>query len=232
MFQEILEQIKGKKNIVFLGEAGSGKSEIAINFACALRRSTGKAVHFFDLDMTKPLYRSRDVCSRLEKQEIEFHFEPQFADAPTAVGGVLRRLKDPDCFAVMDVGGDYIGARALGAYAPQLNAPQSLIYCVINPFRPWSDHLEHIDRTLGEILGVSHIHLEQVHILANPNTGAYTTAQEFLDGCRRVEEMISPYKPIEFACVRQQLYPQVCGDCALALLPIELYLSYDWLAVE
>lgn len=232
MFQEILEQIGDKKNIVFLGEAGSGKSEIAINFACALKRSSGKSVHFFDLDMTKPLYRSRDVCSRLEEQGIEFHFEPQFADAPTAVGGVLRRLKDPSCFVVMDVGGDYIGARALGAYAPQLNAPQSLVYCVINPFRPWSDHLEHIDQTLGQILGVSHIHLEQVHILANPNTGTHTTAEEFLDGCERVVKMISPYKPVDFACVRQQLYPQVCENSSLKLLPIELYLGYDWQSAE
>jgi len=41
-------------NFVFLGEAGSGKSEIAISFAKALAKAGDKPVHFFDLDMTKP----------------------------------------------------------------------------------------------------------------------------------------------------------------------------------
>ena len=40
------------KNFVFLGEAGSGKSEIAINFALSLHQQGGKEVHLFDLDMT------------------------------------------------------------------------------------------------------------------------------------------------------------------------------------
>ena len=68
MFQEILEQIKGKKNIVFLGEAGSGKSEIAINFACALRRSTFGATRMSGSPATglsKPL---KSAISRLMAQ--------------------------------------------------------------------------------------------------------------------------------------------------------------------
>ena len=52
---------KGKKNFVFIGEAGSGKSEIAINFAVNLARIADRPVHFFDMDQTKPLFRSRDV---------------------------------------------------------------------------------------------------------------------------------------------------------------------------
>ena len=39
-------------NFVFLGEAGSGKSEIAISFARALAGEGMRPVHFFDLDMT------------------------------------------------------------------------------------------------------------------------------------------------------------------------------------
>ncbi len=229
---EILEQIKGKKNFIFVGEAGSGKSEIAINFACCLKESAGKEVHFFDMDMTKPLYRSRDISHEMEKMGITVHYEEQFADAPTAVGGVRTCLRDQDKYVVMDVGGDYIGARLIGAYAPGLNAENTMVYYVLNAFRPWSDHIEHIDRTLGEILGVSHIRLEQVHMLSNPNTGAGTTEQEFLEGNQRMTEILAPYKPVDFACVREELYPEVRGKSKVPVFPVRLYLTYDWLTAD
>ena len=56
------------KNFVFLGEAGSGKSEIAINLAFDLARKCNRKIHFFDMDMTKPLFRSRDLSEELKEQ--------------------------------------------------------------------------------------------------------------------------------------------------------------------
>lgn len=50
---------------------------------------------------------------------------------------------------MLDVGGDYIGARSIGGYAPLLNRDGTTVYYVINPFRPWSATLEHIDQVLG-----------------------------------------------------------------------------------
>ena len=49
-----LLDMTSSSNVVFLGEAGSGKSELALNFAQALAELGGKPVHFFDLDMTSP----------------------------------------------------------------------------------------------------------------------------------------------------------------------------------
>ena len=148
-----LLDMTSSSNVVFLGEAGSGKSELALNFAQALAELGGKPVHFFDLDMTKPLFRSRDRREALETLGVEVHYEAQFMDAPTLTGGVRQRLNDPHCCAVLDVGGDYIGARSIGGYAPLLNRDGTTVYYVINPFRPWSATLEHIDQVLGETLG-------------------------------------------------------------------------------
>ena len=92
-------------NFVFLGEAGSGKSEIAISFAKALARTETRPVHFFDLDMTKPLFRSRDAGAELEQAGITVHYQEQFMDAPTLVGGVAPMLRDEDSLVVLDVGG-------------------------------------------------------------------------------------------------------------------------------
>ncbi len=52
-WKEYLEQnCANYKNFVLLGEAGSGKSEIALNLAAHLAQCQPLPVHFFDLDMT------------------------------------------------------------------------------------------------------------------------------------------------------------------------------------
>ena len=43
---------------IFLGEAGCGKSELAVQWALTAAECR-RDVHFFDLDQTKPLLRAR-----------------------------------------------------------------------------------------------------------------------------------------------------------------------------
>jgi hypothetical protein len=219
---------RNKQNFIFIGGAGSGKSEIAVNFARFLLAAGDKPVHFFDLDMTKPLFRSRDLVDEIEKTGIEFHYEEQFMDAPTVVGGVRRLLRDEDSYAVMDVGGDHIGARAIGGYAPLLNLPCTVVYYVINSFRPWSFDIEHIDRVMGEILGVSHVRQDQLRLVGNPNLGFITTAQDFLEGSARLTDMVAPYKEFDFFCAAEGLFDQVLPGFNRELAPLHLFLGYPW----
>lgn len=221
--------IGNNHNFIFLGEAGSGKSEVSINFAMLLTEMGDKPVHYFDMDMTKPLFRSRDAVENLEQAGIIFHYEEQLMDAPTLVGGVNLLLKDESCYVVMDVGGDYIGARSIGGYAPKINKEGTLVYYVLNAYRPWSDNIEHIDETLGKILGVSHIELGKLHMVNNPNNGLSTTKKEFLEGHRRMSELVNPYIAVEFACVKEDLYEEVKDLTDVPVLPIHLYLTYPWL---
>ena len=75
-----LSALLRSSNTVFLGEAGCGKSELAVHLALELAEQ-GKAVHFFDLDQTKPLMRSRDAEALLADAGAAVHFEQQRADA-------------------------------------------------------------------------------------------------------------------------------------------------------
>jgi hypothetical protein len=220
--------IMDKSNFIFVGEAGSGKSEIAINFAKYLVDLNEKPVHFFDMDMTKPLFRSRDVKAEVEGMGIIFHHEEQFYDAPTIVGGVNLLLKDDSCYVVMDVGGNDIGARAIGGFAPKVNQDNTVVYYVLNPFRPWSGNLDHIDGTLSSILKISHIQLDKIHMISNPNNGISTTVEEVLEGNLKMQEMIGPLKNIEFTCVLDSLYEEIKEKTDIPLIPIHLYLTYEW----
>ncbi|MDY4532022.1 MAG: ATP-binding protein [Enterocloster aldenensis] len=47
-------------NIVLIGEAGSGKTEIAANIAILLAEKDEKPVYLIDMDQTKCLFRARD----------------------------------------------------------------------------------------------------------------------------------------------------------------------------
>lgn len=232
MLNSLIKLIGNHINFVFVGEAGSGKSEIAINFAKWLAALGEKPVHFFDMDMTKPLFRSRDVEEQMEQMGIICHHEKQFMDAPTVVGGVNRMLKDDSCYVVMDVGGDHIGARAIGGYAPKLNKEETIVYYVLNAYRPWSNDIDHIDETLGKILGVSHIQLGKLHMINNPNNGITTTSREFVEGSRKMAEMVTPYIAVDFACVKEDLYEEVKDFSDVPVLPIHLFLTYPWLEWE
>lgn len=227
---ELIKRIteKSKKNFVFLGEAGSGKSEIALNFALYLARLKNKRVHFFDMDMTKPLFRSRSALAEMEAEGIIFHYEEQFMDAPTLVGGVNRLMRDVDCYVVMDVGGDHIGARAVGGFATELNRGYTNVFYVLNAFRPWSYDIDHIDRTLVDIMGVSNVLLDNIKMINNPNLGLETSVNDFIEGCRKMDAMVNPYKKIEFACVREAIYEKVKNQVDVDLMPLHLFLQYPW----
>ncbi len=219
----------GNKNFVFVGEAGSGKSEISINFAQFLNQMSDKQVHFFDLDMTKPLFRSRDICEKIGTDGIVVHFQEQFMDAPTLVGGVRKLLKDENAYVIMDVGGDHIGARAIGGFAKEINKDNTVVYYVLNAFRPWSYDIDHIDKTLISILGASHVQLEKLRLINNPNVGFDTTPEEFVQGCEIMENIVNPYMPIDLACVRESVYNSVRDEVKVEVMPLHLYLTYPWL---
>lgn len=219
---------RSETNIVFLGEAGCGKSEIAVNLALALAAGESRTVHFFDLDMTKPLFRSREQAAELEAAGITVHFEEQFMDAPTLTGGVSRLLRDGSAVTILDVGGDHIGARAVGGYAPLLNRPDTLLCYVINPYRPWSMTLEHIDRVLGETLGASHLRLDRLHLVGNPNLGPDTALDDVLEGERTLLELVGPYKPVELLCVREDLAAAAAAQARTPVFPLQLRMTYPW----
>jgi len=222
----LTDAVGNHANFVFFGEAGCGKSEIAVNLALALAAKGDKPVRFFDLDMTKPLFRSRDAAETLRAAGVEFRFEAQFMDAPTQVGGPAVALRDADCYTILDVGGDYQGAGAVGMYAQLLQATDTVAFYVVNPFRPWSATPEHIDGVLGQVLGAAKLPLQALTFIGNPNFGVSTTQDDVREGIARLKETLGPYVEIPFACVRDTLWPMEDTDMPLA--PIRLYLTYPW----
>ena len=132
----------------------------------------------------------------------------------------------------MDVGGDDVGARAVGGYAPALNREKTAVYYIVNAYRPWSCDIEHIDGTLSKILQVTHLQLPKLRFVANPNNGLFTTRQEYEAGLAKTREMLDPYCTMEFAAIYQPLHAGEEEPDDLPVLPLELHLRYPWLQGE
>jgi len=212
---------------VFLGEAGCGKSELAVHWALTAAKAR-RSVHFFDLDQTKPLMRSRDVEDLLTAAGVTVHYGAQYADAPIQAGGLVPLLLDQMQTVILDVGGNDTGAKLIGGYAHLLKDAD--VWFVVNPYRPWSSTVEHIDGTLSAILRASRLKLPR--FLLNPNLGQDTTPEEFLAGVRQGLDMLAPYVTVEAAAVPAPLYQRVKGETALPLIPITSHISVPEVGLE
>lgn len=222
--EDILKIARGSKTIVLLGEAGSGKTEVALNLSYFLA-TLGK-VDFFDMDQTKPLFRSRDFEEYLSSRGISVHYKTQYMDTPMAVGGVIDSINNEDIFTVLDVGGNDTGARLIGQYSSYLKNANARIIYLINPYRPWSNNINSIDRTLSEILFVSHLDFNMVSIWANPNIGVDTTPEDVLRGIEMSKDMLDAYVTIEGVFVKEDFYDEIREKTQLPCISIHQHIDY------
>ena len=217
--------MKEKKNFVFIGEAGSGKSEIVLNIANKLAQQTGKKVDLFDLDQTKPLYRSRDMKEDFASRGVNIIYQEQYLDAPVMVGGVRVSLVG-DNYTLLDIGGGHQAAKFAGAYSDLLSKDDAVPVYIVNPYRPWTKSVDAIDGTMRHILGS--MRLDHIYILGNPNLGYATTANEFMEGLDRIDELLDGFTVVNSACVRRDIYDEVRDRTDKSLVPLDLFLTYSW----
>lgn len=217
--------LKEKKNFLFIGEAGSGKSEIVLNTAVKLAETTGQKVDVFDMDQTKPLFRSRDLKDALASKGVDIHFQEQFLDAPTSVGGVQVSLLG-DGYTLLDIGGGEPAARQAGRYAHLLKKDDAVPVYIVNPYRPWTKSIDSIDGTMSMIL--KSVRLDRIYVLGNPTLGYSTTAEDFMEGLDRLDELMGGLTVVNSACVKRELYDEIKDKTDKYLLPMELYLTYSW----
>lgn len=224
MYQTFSPMAISAKNIIFLGEAGCGKSELAINFARQLKQG-GKDVHLFDLDQTKPLFRSRDQKDSILQEGIHLHYDEQYYDAPTLVSGLAEHLS-ASASCVLDVGGNDTGSRVLGGFSTLINNGDAVGYFVINSYRPWSKSQESLLQTMQLILAASQ--LNTIRVVCNPNYGYTTTSEATLAGIQKTAELLDGRIPIDFVSVQESIAEKVGDKSPYPVFPLRLFLQYPW----
>ncbi len=209
------------KNWVFIGPSGSGKSEIALNLAIRAAGDGGPPVHFFDMDQTKPLFRSREARDAVERSGAVFHSGFEFLDSPVLPDGVPGLLRDGRVRCFLDMGGSVNGARSLGQCLPDAGGLTRALY-VVNLYRPFSDERSF----LGDLSAITAAaRLSAPCIVSNPNLGGETTLGDVKKGHGRLLEILERNGlPLAFLAVRASLLEAASAwaDCPVEGLALRL----------
>ena len=180
----------GKRLTLFAGHYGSGKTNIAVNYALQLA-AQGKKVCIADLDIVNPYFRTKDSAAVLEKAGVDL-ISPQFAntnvDLPALPAEAYRLVTDKSVCGIMDIGGDDRGAYALGRYTPFILEEDSYrMAFVANCYRPLTRTPEDALEIMGEIEAACGIRF--TCIINNSNLGTETTPQTVLDSLPFMEKL-------------------------------------------
>lgn len=167
-----------KRITLFAGHYGSGKTNIAVNYAIELAK-TGKPVVIADLDIVNPYFRTKDSADELAALGIEL-ISPEFAnsnvDLPALPAQVYGVVQNKNRLAVLDIGGDDRGAYALGRYAPYILEENDYeMVFVANFMRPLTKTAEEALEVMREIELAGKIPFSA--IVNNTNLGNLTDAE-------------------------------------------------------
>ncbi|MDH7497453.1 MAG: hypothetical protein QHH05_03285 [Syntrophomonadaceae bacterium] len=225
--------------IVVTGSFGSGKSEFSLNLALRLAAgapaASAREVALVDLDIVNPYFRTREARALLESHGVRAVVPPgdlAYADLPIYGPGVAALIRNPAVRLVLDVGGDEMGATALGGLAPDLEGFDYDGIMVVNPYRPFTRTARAIAAMAAGIQERSRLALRWLE--SNPNLGPHTT----LDVVRRGHAVVVEAArllglPVLGLTVRRRFLDEWQVDLATELqvpvMPLEIYLSPPWL---
>ena len=170
-----------KRLTLFAGHYGSGKTNIAVNYAISMAHE-GKQVCIADLDIVNPYFRTKDSARLLAQAGVTL-ISPQLAnstvDLPALPAEAYRLVQDKSIHAVMDIGGDDRGAYALGRYVPAIKAENNYrMVFVANCYRPLTSTAQEAMEVMREIEAACGLRFTD--IINNSNLGTQTTAETVL----------------------------------------------------
>ena len=212
-----------KRVTLFCGHYGSGKTNIAVNYALHLRRS-GEAVTVADLDIVNPYFRTKDSRKELEEAGIRLicsEYANTNLDIPALPADLYAITDDKSRSAVIDVGGDDRGALALGRISPALREEGNYeMLAVINCYRPLTQDVPSTLEVLGEIETACGMRF--TGLVNNSNLGEMTSPEDVLASLRYAEEVSrASGLPVCMTTVRASLY-ETLKEQIEGLFPLDL----------
>lgn len=212
-----------KRITIYAGHYGSGKTNLAVNHALALRQS-GSRVRVFDLDIVNPYFRTKDSEYLFSQAGIEL-ISPEYAntniDMPSIPAAAQSFLDDKRGYVIIDLGGDDVGALALGRYSAGIKKEDYDMLLVLNRYRPLARDPNDAVAISQEIEACSRVPF--TGIIANHNLGVDTDAETILSSGDYTNEIIRLTSlPLVYTAVLRGLYPAVYGRLD-RVEPVDIY---------
>ena len=222
-----------KRLTLFAGHYGSGKTNIALNYAMMLK-AQGKPVTIADLDIVNPYFRVKDSETLLQQAGIELicsAYAGSNVDLPAMPKETYGLVADRERYGVLDIGGDDRGALALGRYVPEILAEDNYEFLLVaNKSRP-------LTRTAADTVAV----MEEIQdacglrftaLVNNTNLGPDTVPQDVLNSLPYIQELSERTGlPVKMTCVRRE-FSQVLAGRIENLFSMDLQRLYYMLNTE
>ena len=203
-----------KRITLFFGHYGSGKTNIAINYALHLKKQFDK-VAIADIDIVNPYFRTKDSSDDFAARGIELICSPYAnsnVDIPALPPEMYAITDNTDLTVVLDIGGDDRGALALGRLAPQIKAEGNYsMLMVINCYRPLTQDAPSTLEVMREIETACGIPF--TGLINNSNLGAETTADHVRESMAYAREVESACGiPLVLTTARADLCEELAGE--------------------
>lgn len=217
------------------GAYGSGKTEFAVNYAKYLKTKNEGPIGLIDLDIVNPYFRSRDLTEQLEREGITVvssELARENVDIPALSPRIFSLLQDHSYQVVVDVGGDPVGARALGRFNRYFRDEPYDFWIVLNPFRPDTKNPTQAVKMVEELQKAARI--RAAGLVANINWGLETTPEIWRQGLPLIREIAADLDlPVVFYTVEEGL---LAGNKDffkdLPIFPLHLTMLPPWLLPE
>lgn len=178
-----------KRIHIFSGHFGSGKTEVALNYAVK-EREKGKRVTIIDFDIVNPYFRTNDARKMLNEKGIKLianSYASSNLDMPTVPLNLLSVFDDNDTVAVFDVGGDDDGALALGQYRKYFEKHGYQMHFVVNTKRPLTEKTEDFLEMANRIKAASRLKFTDIY--NNTNLSVQTDENTLFSNYEEIEKL-------------------------------------------
>ncbi len=212
-----------KRVTLFAGHYGSGKTNIAVNWAKYLKEQN-KPVTIVDLDIVNPYFRTKDSQKDFEELGIKLvcsQYANTNLDIPALPKEIYGAIADKSSYLIMDIGGDDVGAVAMGRYTPSILEENNyeMIY-VANCYRPLTKTPQDTLEVMREIEAASGIQFTA--IVNNSNLGVETTPEVVVKSNVYAQELSKISRlPVLFTTVNNSIVKDI-GDKITNIFPMEL----------
>ncbi len=225
--------MQAKRVTIFAGHYGSGKTNLALNYAFWLKRQQEKVL-LCDLDIVNPYFRTADSKDKLERGGIRLITSPYAntnVEIPAFPADTQAVFDDLAAYAVIDLGGDERGALALGRFSKRiLQEGNYEMLLVANPFRPLTGTIEGLREIVQEIEAAAKVPF--TGLVNNANLGGETSLADICDSLPYAKEAAAALGlPLRMTAVRSTLLPGeelAQLESESEVFPIDIFEKPNW----